>query len=292
MKDNISGIRQNGVRKPPKKQVVVKQANKTTNNGGANDQTMKLKLSDYANNVCQMMKAADLNGHANCDTARLTEPDDQGLFEFKDSGKTGSAGQMVFLESLYFYNDLIEEYISAGLKDKMKRDGASFVAIELGLMINSFTNKNGETIEERAVNREIGTRLASYFAKVFIDDPVRVRAFMDGITGYAQRDMMLEKGYYFWEGQAYEIYKPVPISIFFNHRNARWSNETVAAFEANEKKVTDAIDAAVTALDNDTVTGRLEQILAKYGLTKGFANKDDVQNGAQWTAGGDKRLYA
>ena len=293
MNENISGVRRNGARKPANKQALpVKQANKTADNGGAGDRTAEVNLSDRANSVCQMMKITNSIDFANCDTADLAEPTDQGLFEFKGSSNYGSIGPMVFLESLHFHNDLIEEYIANGLKENMIREGANFIAIELGYMINSFTNKNGATIEERAVNREIGTRLAAYFAETFIDNPVEIKVFMDGIADYAKRDTMLEKGYYFWEGQAYEIYKPVPISIFFKQRNTTWSNETVNTFKANEEKVTEAINAAVTALDNDTVIGKLEQILTQYGLIMCSSNRDDVPNDAPWVADGQNRRYA
>lgn len=300
---NISGHNSKGEKKTSQNRLTQKkpsqrraaltrQASTTDNYGNTDNHDIVIRLSDSANKICQMMRKNGTSDHVDHNASDLLEPAGAGLFEIKDLSPNSRGNPAAHLESMSFCKDLIEDYISAGLKGKMKKASANFVAIELGHMINSFANKNGVTIEERAINREAGLHLAEYFANTFLSGPAEVKVFMDGIKGFAQRDTMLEKGYYFWEGQAYEIYKPVPISIFFKRNDARWSKETAEAFKANEHKVTDMISAAITTLGNDIVVSKLEQILAKYHLIINSTNKDTVPSFIQWIKDRQNRQYA
>jgi hypothetical protein len=293
MKDNVSGINSAEKTKPSQNQKVSdKQESAAAKNSGTNDHVVVIHLSDYAKNTCQTMKKTTSEDQADTDRPNLTEQINPGLRVINDSESNVRIGPSALLESIAFSKDSIEEYISAGLRDKMKKAGTSLVAIELGYMINSFSNKNGSTVEERAITREIGRRLAEYFIQTFIDDPVEKKERMAGINGFAERDMMLEKGYYFWEGKAYEIYKPVPISIFFKKTNTRWSKKTVDAFKANEKEVAASINAAISAIKNDTVSAKLEQILAKYNRIANPVSNIDVPSGVQWFIDLQNKRYA
>ena len=296
MKNNVSGFSSEVTNKTSKNLKAPLMQEKTVGkNNNTSDHAVVITLSDYAKNTCQTMKKTslvELTDHAGTDEPGLTEPINPGFRVIKDGDSTVRIGPSALLESITFSKDSIEEYISTGLKDKMKKAGTNLVAIELGYMINSFTNKNGSTVEERAVTRETGRRLAEYFIQTFIEDAVEQKEFLAGIDGFVERDMMLEKGYYFWEGKAYEIYKPVPISIFFKNTTTRWSKKTVDAFKANEKEVTTTINAAISSIKNDSVSAKLEQILAKYNRIANPVSNVDVPNGVQWFIDLQNKRYA
>lgn len=186
------------------------------------------------------------------------------------------------LDSMSFDAGSIEEYITTGLAGKMVKPGLNYVALKLGYMINSFSNRNGATIEERAVNREVGLRIAEYFADAFIDKPFEVQSFTDGLKGFAYRDILMEKGYYFWEGQAYELYRPVPNSIIYKRSGTSWGSEAVEAFRAYEQKVASTISEAIKNLDNDIVANTLNRILAEYSLISNPTHDYDIPCSIQW----------
>jgi len=196
------------------------------------------------------------------------------------------------LDSVIFEAGSIEEFISNGLTGKMKKNGPGFVALKIGYMVNSFINNNGATIEERAIQREVGLRLAEYFAKAFIDSPDEAQAFVDGIKGFAYRDTLMEKGYYFWEGQPYELYKPIPNSIIYKRSNSSWSTEAVEAFTTYEQKVTHTINEAIAKLNNDIVADQLERVLAEYSLLTNPVSADYVPCSIQWFVEMRNRLNA
>ena len=198
------------------------------------------------------------------------------------------------LESINFNEGSIEELVSEGLEGKLKKAEANLVAFELGKLINCSAYYSGMSVEKQTVNREIGLKLAGCFAKAFIDDPAEAEAFIDEISDFAKRDIMLEKGYYFWEGRAYEIYKPVPVSVFYEQCTNRWSKETAEAFKANEKKVSNRISAAIATLDDDAAAKKWKQIMAEYSLITAPVpvKEGGIKNGVQWIHNTQGRLYA
>ena len=114
--------------------------------------------------------------------------DASGPLEFRDSGLSIRMDSEALLESMMFEKGSVEEFISKGLSDVMKKAEANLTAVELGQLINSAAWSNGATIEERAINRESGIRLAEHFANTYIDDPNKRDAFMESIRDFAKRD--------------------------------------------------------------------------------------------------------
>ena len=205
-----------------------------------------------------------------------------GLNALRDSRLTFRVDAETLLESVNFSKGSVEDLLAAGLTGKMKKAEINLVAIEVGQLVNSSAYMNGSSIEERAVNREVGRRLAEHFAHTYFDDQDEVDALMVFINGFIERNEMLEKGYYFWEGQAYESYKPVPISIVYKLGEINWSKETVSSFVANEQRVTERIETASASVTNDDVTLKLSQIVAKFSKIKEKVTDDDALHDIQW----------
>jgi len=218
----------------------------------------------------------------NIDATGLAEAINSGLLEFKDSDNSIRMDAEVLLESIYFYRNSIEGIISSGLGGRMHKAEASLIAIELGQMINSAAYKNGSTIEERAINRETGLRLAGHFARAFLDDVGDINTFIERVKDYAQRDEMLDKGYYFWKGRAYESYKPVPVSAEGKRGDFIWSKDAEEEFEANEKEAANAIGKARATVDGEVTIRRLEQFLLKFNMIWNSINEDNATNERKW----------
>jgi len=186
------------------------------------------------------------------------------------------------LESVHFNEGSVEDCVAMGLTGSMSQAEANLVAIELGRLINSAVYKHGLTIEERAINGEIGRRLAEYFALTYFEDKDQAKALMVLVDAFIERNGLLEKGYYFWDGQAYEAYKPVPISIIYKLGDVHWSKETAEAFRCNEQIVEETIKNAVATVNDDVVSDKLAQIMGKLGIIKDTVNEDDVLRDIQW----------
>jgi len=88
----------------------------------------------------------------------------------------------------------LEDYIMTWFSKKMSKRNAHRLANELGHLINSAGYGYGDTIEERAMFRETGTRIAEYIIGTLYDDPEDRKKFMDGIIDYARHDILREKG--------------------------------------------------------------------------------------------------
>ena len=210
---------------------------------------------------------------------RVKRPGSASLLE---SGISIRVDTEALLESVRFNKGSIEDFLSIGLTGIMNKAEANLVAIELGRLINSAVYKHGLTIEERAVNGEIGRRLAEYFAYSYFEDTDEAKALMVLVNAFIEKNAMLEKGYYFWDGQAYEPYKPVPISIVYKLGDVHWSRATVEAFRNNEKVVGETINNAVASVDDETVSARLALIMAKLGMIKDTVDEDDIIHDIQW----------
>ena len=88
----------------------------------------------------------------------------------------------------------VEDYINKWLMKKMTKRDSTRLALELGHLINSAAYGYGDTVEERAMFRDTGTRIAEYIIKTVYSDPDDVKSFMDGIMEYARCDILREKG--------------------------------------------------------------------------------------------------
>jgi len=205
-----------------------------------------------------------------------------GLTALRESRLTFRVDAAGLLESVNFSKGSVEDLLSIGLAGKMKKAEANLAAIEVGQLVNSAAYMNGSTIEERTVNRETGRRLAEHFAQKYFDDQDDAAALMVFINGFIERNEMLEKGYYFWEGQVYESYKPVPISIVYKMGNIHWSKETVESFKANELNVAERIKNAAATVTDDVVSAKLAQIEAKFSKIKEAENDDNTIQDLQW----------
>jgi hypothetical protein len=174
----------------------------------------------------------------------------------------------------------VEEYISIALTGKVKIIEAKLVAIELGYMINSCAYNNGATIEERAVNREIGMRLAKHLANIFFDCDDEAKAFTDGLSDYVVHDEMLEKGYYFRKCEHSKSYRPVQVSVVSGWGKTFSHEEMIKVFEVNEQKVEETIKAAIASLDDDVVSAKLGEFMKKFSFIRDTMNYDvlgDIQ---------------
>jgi len=205
-----------------------------------------------------------------------------GSTALRDIGNSIRADTQALLESVSFNRGSIEEFVSVGLSVSMGKAEANLVAIELGRLINSSVYKHGLTIEERAVNSEIGRRLAEYFALTYFEDQDEAKALMVLVNAFIEKNWMLEKGYYFWDGQAYEAYKPVPISFVYKLGDVHWSRETAEAFRSHERIVEETINNAVASVDDNAISARLAQIMEKLGMICGQADEDITLRNIQW----------
>jgi len=215
--------------------------------------------------IYQPLGNAGAKGRMKADSSGYTAAISSGLLELEDSvlRMIGTSAYDIFNQTV-FQTGSIEDLISQQFSAHVEYTKADLIAIELGKLIKISTRMIGLTVIERAVSREIGLRLAELLANAYLSCPNEVAEFIETIKSYAQRDEMLDKGYYFWEGQAYEPYKPIPISIQWK----RWekggprpySDDDVAAFRAKEKEVTKAINNATASVTDDMVLSELMKL--------------------------------
>ena len=206
--------------------------------------------------------------HTNRNSSALKKAISSFLLELQDYGHSVSIDPESLLDSMRFKRGSVEKYISTKLVGKMSKIEANLVAAELGYLINSSAYSNGTSVKERAANRETGLRIAEYFANNYFFSRAEAKEFIDGIREFADHDILLEKGYYFWEGQAYEAYKPVPISTVFGQDEYAFRKDAIETFETYENRVAAAINTVVTTMNDDDVTDILHQTLEKLSLVK------------------------
>jgi len=174
--------------------------------------------------------------------------------------------KMLVRNTMHRNNFCVEDYISVGLAGKIKAIEAKLVAIEVGYLINSAAYENGPTIEERAINRETGLRLAECLSELFFDDLSEADRFIRGVETFVEEDIMLEKSKYFMESQVNSTYRPIPIAGIYGYKDYLWLDETIAAIEANEECVSEIINNAADSLTDEMVAEKLEQFLRKFNL--------------------------
>ena len=250
-----------------------------------NKQSQDDKLWNTAEGSVEPTVIVDLSKLAKSTLLTNVNYDASGPLEFRDSGLKIRMDSEALLESMMFEKGSVEEFISKELSGVMKKAEANLVAVELGQLINSTAWKNGTTIEERAVNRESGVRLAEHFANTYINDSDKRDAFMESIRAFAERDAKLDKGYYRWDDQMIESYKPPPSVLGKSNMLAadqQWSAEAVRAFEANEKRVTEQIAKAIASMNDDVVTNTLERLLEKLSMITDTVNEENPLSEVQW----------
>jgi len=176
-----------------------------------------------------------------------------------------------------------------------KAEKAGFVANELQRMISGTLFNNDASLEERAMNREIGLKNAEYLAENYFDNPDEAKAFLDEVYRFAENDILREKGYIVFENSDMKPFRnyesPLDGQIswnayaevagikledvmnkpqeFFkllntNNNRSKWSEEIVKNFEENEKQVDDIISGIRSSLSESTVNSSLQRILKGF----------------------------
>ena len=87
------------------------------------------------------------------------------------------------------------DFIMSDALEGKKVDNRSAAGIELAKMVMSSAYGNGETLEERAINRELGMKHAEYIAENYFKDPDEAKAFLDRVKLEYENDILREKGY-------------------------------------------------------------------------------------------------
>ena len=227
--------------------------NKRVSTGGLYDNMIR---------IYQPSSKEDAKSRVANDSADYISAISSGLLELEDSvlRMIGTSIHDIFNQTV-FQTDSVEDLISQQFSAYMDYSKADLIATELGKLIRISIKTTGLTIEERATGRELGLRLARQLAKDYFGNPKDVNAFTESMKSYAQRDEMLDKGYYFWEGQPYESYKPIPLNILWKRREhggpRPYSDDDVETFRAKEKKVTKAINKAIASVTDDMVLSEL-----------------------------------
>jgi len=215
--------------------------------------------------IYQPLSNVDAKGRVKTDSSCYTSAISSGLLALEDSvlRMIGTSAYDIFNQTV-FQTGSIEDLTSQQFSAYVEYSKADLIAIELGKLIRISSKMIGLSIEERAICREIGLRLARMLANAYFSCPDDTIAFMETMESFVQRDEMLDKGYYFWEGQAYESYKPIPISIQWkrweNGGPRPYSDEDIEAFRAKEKEVTEAINNATASVTDDMVLGELMKL--------------------------------
>ena len=209
--------------------------------------------------------------------------DASGDLEFKDSGLSIQIDTQSVLESKKFFEGSIHDVISKALSSGMGKAEANIAAIEIGYLVKSAAANNGDYLEDRAANREIGLKLAEHFANSYIKNEDERNTFIEVIGNFAKRDEMLDKGYVFNGTEAIEYYKPSPGNSFEqnywdNHLSEKDKERMANEFAANVKKADKIINNSAAAVTSDDVIKILVQIQDKMDRI----NKDDFLTNKQW----------
>jgi len=197
-----------------------------------------------------------------------------------------------------FHEGTLERFITETLDDKARN--SSMVALELGKMIKSAAYSNGETVEERATNREIGMSHAKYIADTYFDNPEEAQVFLDEINRYYEKDILREKGYMVFDNLDTEPYRsyampnapegyvngkamlvhfgasdevmgdPEKAVRFLTNQlgkmlGGQWQKDVAEAWEENEKKVASIIDEIrASVLNENDIANSLAKILKAF----------------------------
>ena len=185
-----------------------------------------------------------------------------------DSGYVTRIDLEALFGSMSFKKDTVEEYISHVLANKIRKPEANLVAIELGHLICSSAYSNGATIEERALNREVGLRLMELIALAYFNSVNEVEAFMLRINGFAKFDIILETGCFEERGQAYESCRPAPGNSERKQDDAGRGDDTTGTTKAREKKATPAIGDAAALMGDELIDEKLQQVLDRFSAVR------------------------
>jgi len=222
------------------------------------------------------------------DASGLSEGINSGEIQLIDSGlRVDPMSTQTYLENMNFFEGSIQEIISGAFSGNMGKAEANLVATEISHLIKSASVNNGNYLEDRAVNRELGLRLAEHYANIFIDNQDDVSSFMEVMRSFAARDEMLDKGYRFNGAEMYEYYKPIPGNAWQqNHWDSNVSNkdkERMAnEFAANVKKTEDILNNSRATVSNDDVTALLKQIQEKLDMINDAVDESNIIPNYQW----------
>jgi hypothetical protein len=124
-----------------------------------------------------------------------------------------------------------------------------------GIYVNG---KTDGTIEERAVNREKGLKLAEYIAETYIDEPSERKNFLDGVKHFYDSAVLVDKGYIITEKPdgGRTVTKPWETSPYHSATGA-----AINAFAANERNVGNIITQAQNTLDKEAVSADIRRII-------------------------------
>lgn len=189
------------------------------------------------------------------------------------------------------------EYIKKNLEGKAINP--SLVASEMVRNISGSVYNPNATVEERAINRETALRHIEYIAQNYFSDPDEAQAFVDGVKGFAEKDIMREKGYIVADnsdmapfrsygmgsnyskgsinfneyakkyGTSMDELKANPeklaaFNIALGKYQDKWYEEIVKDFEDNEKRVADIIAKVKGSLSETAVNDSLQRILKAF----------------------------
>jgi len=87
------------------------------------------------------------------------------------------------------------DFVMSDALEGKKVDNRTAAGIELAQMVMASAYGNGETVEERAINRELGMKHAEYIAENYFNDTDEAKAFLDRVRLEYENDILREKGY-------------------------------------------------------------------------------------------------
>ncbi|PKM49185.1 MAG: hypothetical protein CVV02_17105 [Firmicutes bacterium HGW-Firmicutes-7] len=183
-----------------------------------------------------------------------------------------------------FQEGTLEHLLTDKLEGKAKN--ASLVASEIAKKIRGTVNDPDATIEERAVNRQTGLKLAEYIAQKYFDNDDEANDFLAEINKYVENDVLREKGYVVFDNSDMKPFKgytlptapddyirasafaekygdtslkeifddSVKLEGFLKelHKNGgKWREEIVKDFNQNEQRVQNIIDKFSPSLVNE-----------------------------------------
>jgi len=164
---------------------------------------------------------------------------------------------------------LVQSVVNA----KMDPKTADAFTTELSHLIYGFDRatgyKIGDTIEERAVNREKGLELAKYIAETYIDAPEDRAKFLDGVNGFYNNAVLIDKGYYVTDGPNGAIVeKPTStgsdIAGFDKAFKEAAASLSKTVFPDNKTASLAALDKAAEIFLRDAPPGKYDSIVAKF----------------------------
>ena len=188
------------------------------------------------------------------------------------------------------------DFVMSDALEGKKVDNRTAAGIELTKMVMSTAYGNGETVEERAINRELGMRHAEYIAENYFNDHDEAKAFLDRVKLEYENDILREKGYagVGLKSEPWRSYSnptdqdnlgistnaileyfgapdgvrndPDPSArmkyvLTLNLRGDKWQKDIIEAWEENEREVMDIIDRVRASINETDAANSWARIL-------------------------------